>query len=94
VGGGAAWWIASAGASRSVDSIGDTIETRPRGQTPRFVEKPEIAALYRFAVDNPDVLSSVACTCGCAQLGHASNRSCYVKQETKSHVTYTSHAAT
>jgi len=34
------------------------------------------------------------CTCGCARIGHTSNRSCYIKAESGPSVTYTSHAAT
>jgi len=34
------------------------------------------------------------CTCGCAGIGHTSNRSCYIKAESDPSVTYTSHAAT
>ena len=94
LGGGAAWWIASASSQMTVDPSGDTIQTRQRGQVPHFVEKPEIAELYRFAADNPDVLNFMPCTCGCGKIGHTSNRSCYVKAESTSLVTYTSHAAT
>ena len=50
--------------------------------------------LYRFAADHKDWLEWMPCTCGCADLGHASNRACYVKSETADTVTFTSHAAT
>ncbi|MBI2014042.1 MAG: hypothetical protein HYS77_00635, partial [Candidatus Rokubacteria bacterium] len=55
---------------------------------------PETARLYTWATENKDALVWMPCTCGCANLGHASNRSCYIKEETSSRVTYTSHAAT
>ncbi|PYM47027.1 MAG: hypothetical protein DME14_16325 [Candidatus Rokuibacteriota bacterium] len=34
------------------------------------------------------------CTCGCASLGHTSNRACYIKAESEGRITFTSHAAT
>ena len=90
-----AWWIASAqGQPITIDAIGDSVQTRQRGQVPAFAEKAETAELYRFAVDHPEVLGFMPCMCGCGSLGHTSNRSCYVKAETQSLVTFTSHAAT
>jgi hypothetical protein len=82
IGGAAAWWIASANDPVTRDAIGDSVQTRARGQTPAFAD------------DHPDVLTFMPCTCGCGGLGHTSNRSCYVKAETADRVTYTSHAAT
>ena len=51
-------------------------------------------SLYRFAVENPDTLAWMPCTCGCENLGHTSNRACYIKAEEPGRVTFTSHAAT
>jgi len=53
-----------------------------------------VARLYRFAVENPDTLAWMPCTCGCESLGHTSNRTCYIKAEEPARVTFTSHAAT
>jgi hypothetical protein len=94
VGGGAAWWIVSANAPPTIDAIGDSVQTVSRGQLPVFIQKAETADLYRFAVAHPEVLTFMPCTCGCGGLGHASNRACYVKAESTSRVTFTSHAAT
>ena len=93
-GGGAAWWLASAADPVTTDPIGDSIQTRDRGQLPAFAEGDDLKALYRFAVEHPDVLAFMPCVCGCVDLGHTSNRSCYVKAETARRVTFTSHAAT
>jgi hypothetical protein len=93
-GGGAAWWVASAGDPVTKDSIGDSVQTRARGQLPVFANPGETAELYRFAVEHPEVLAFMPCTCGCGSLGHPSNRACYVKAETTDRVTFTSHAAT
>ena len=93
-GGGAVWWLTAAADPVTVDSIGDSVQTRARGQLPVFAEGKDAQALYRFAVEHPEVLSFMPCVCGCADLGHTSNRSCYVKAETSDRVTFTSHAAT
>ena len=76
------------------DEIGDEIQTVPRGRLPVFAGVADARGLYQFATTRGDVLRYMPCTCGCAQLGHTSNRSCYVKAESDASVTYTSHAAT
>ena len=76
------------------DEIGDEVQTVARGGLPEFAADADAPALYRFATTRGDVLRYMPCTCGCAQIGHTSNRSCYVKAETETTVTYTSHAAT
>jgi len=86
--------VSRAQGAPSTDEIGDEVQTVPRGRLPVFAATSEIGALYRFATTRDDVLRWMPCTCGCAQLGHTSNRSCYVKAESDASVTYTSHAAT
>ena len=76
------------------DEIGDEVQTVPRGRLPVFAGVADVRGLYQFATARGDVLRFMPCTCGCAQLGHTSNRSCYVKAESDASVTYTSHAAT
>ena len=93
-GGGALWWLAADAQPVTVDSIGDRVQTLPRGKLPVFADRGDLPRLYAFAVENPDTLKWMPCTCGCGNLGHASNRSCYVKDETPSRVPFTSHAAT
>ena len=92
--GGLAWWLAAGAEPVTVDAIGDQVQTLPRGQLPVFAKKEEVARLYRFAVENPDTLAWMPCTCGCENLGHTSNRACYIKAEEPGRVTFTSHAAT
>ena len=33
---------------------------------------------YQFASANPDVMKNIPCYCGCGNVGHTSNYSCYV----------------
>ena len=76
------------------DEIGDEVQTVPRGELPVFAGEGDTGALYRFATTRGDAMRYVPCTCGCAEVGHTSNRSCYIKAESDASVTYTSHAAT
>lgn len=93
-GGGVSRPLTSLDDAVTTDSIGDQVQTRRGGALPKFAEPGEVAALYRFAKDRGDVLQWMPCTCGCGQLGHTSNRSCYVKAESGDRTTWTSHAAT
>jgi len=36
---------------------------------------------YQFAFANPDVLTQLPCYCGCGAMGHTSNYSCYVAEQ-------------
>jgi hypothetical protein len=91
---GGMWWAQSADDPVTTDAIGDKVQTRRGGALPVFADSADTAALYRFARERGDVLQWMPCTCGCAQLGHASNRFCYIKAESGDATTWTSHAAT
>lgn len=92
--GGVWWWTTPSDTTVSIDHIGDRVQTVARGQLPVFAAKEDVGALYRFATEQGDLLRHMPCTCGCGDLGHGSNRACYIKTETSERVTYTSHAAT
>jgi hypothetical protein len=48
---------------------------------------------YRFAAANPDVMKQIPCYCGCEDIGHTSNYSCYISGvDSNGLVTYDSHA--
>lgn len=48
---------------------------------------------YQFAVANPEVLKELPCYCGCGPMGHTSNYSCYVLDETEDdRIVYDYHA--
>jgi Protein of unknown function with PCYCGC motif len=84
----------AAGDPVTTDAIGDQVQTRGGGALPAFAATGHGAELYRFARERGDVLQWMPCTCGCGQLGHASNRACYIKSEAGERTTWTSHAAT
>jgi hypothetical protein len=48
---------------------------------------------YQFAAANPDVMKNIPCYCGCGNLGHSSNYSCYVSNvDDKGKFTFDNHA--
>jgi hypothetical protein len=48
---------------------------------------------YQFASANPDVMKNIPCYCGCGNVGHTSNYSCYVAgQDDKGNFRWDSHA--
>src|SRR5512144_1936543 len=48
---------------------------------------------YQFAVANPDTLKKIPCYCGCGNMGHTSNYSCYVEGvDSAAKITYDTHA--
>jgi hypothetical protein len=87
-------WSARGQGAVTTDEVGDEVQIVPRGQLPIFAGETDTGALYRFATTSGEVLRHMPCTCGCAAIGHTSNRSCYIKAESDASVTYTSHAAT
>lgn len=80
----------------TTDRYGDKIQTVPRGDLPEFVQGlPDASRLYRFATDHAADLEYMPCFCGCKNIGHRSNRDCYIQSfNTDGTVTYTSHAST
>lgn len=48
---------------------------------------------YQFASANPDLMQNIPCYCGCGNVGHTSNYSCYVEgQDDKGNLRWDSHA--
>jgi len=91
----AAWWVRPADdGDVRVDRIGDRVQTVRRGSLPVFAAHGDVSTLYRFAATGAEVLRWIPCTCGCGDLGHGSNRACYITEEHDDRVTFTSHAAT
>src|SRR5207237_5794315 len=85
-------WRARGQGAVTKDEVGDEVQIVPRGRLPIFAGETDTGALYRFATTRGEVLRHMPCTCGCAAIGHTSNRSCYIKAESDASVTYTSHA--
>jgi hypothetical protein len=48
---------------------------------------------YQFAVANPDLMKQIPCYCGCGDIGHTSNYSCYVSGvDEKGAIAFDNHA--
>src|SRR5512139_3768522 len=48
---------------------------------------------YQFAAANPDLMKNIPCYCGCGNVGHTSNYSCYVSSvDDKGKSTFDNHA--
>jgi hypothetical protein len=48
---------------------------------------------YQFAAANPDVMKNIPCYCGCGNIGHTSNYSCYVSGvDDKGKIAFDNHA--
>ena len=48
---------------------------------------------YQFASANPDLMKNIPCYCGCGNMGHTSNYSCYVSEaDGQGNFTFDNHA--
>ena len=48
---------------------------------------------YQFAVANPEVMKQIPCYCGCGNMGHTSNYTCYVQSaDASGKITFDTHA--
>src|SRR5678815_6103561 len=52
-----------------------------------------VQTAYQFAAANPAVMKNIPCYCGCGNIGHTSNYSCYVSGvDDKGKITFDNHA--
>lgn len=52
-----------------------------------------VQTAYQFAAANPDVMKNIPCYCGCGNIGHTSNYSCYVSgMDDKGKIAFDNHA--
>jgi hypothetical protein len=58
-----------------------TLKMAPMTGMPAEVSSSPVTVrhAYQFAVANPEVMKQIPCYCGCGNIGHTSNYSCYVK---------------
>jgi hypothetical protein len=70
-------------AMASMDGMPDNVKSAPT----------VVQQAYQFAAANPDVMKQIPCYCGCGDIGHTSNYSCYVSGvDANGQITYDSHA--
>lgn len=81
----------SACSSRNANSL----NMMPMNQMPADVQSAPVMVqtAYQFAAANPDVMKHIPCYCGCGNIGHTSNYSCYVSgMDAKGVITFDNHA--
>ncbi len=73
--------IAGALQSCSTASASAGLKMMPMDTLPSEVQSAPsvVQASYQFAAANPDVMKGIPCYCGCGNIGHTSNYSCYVQ---------------
>ena len=67
----------------------------PLDQMPAEVQSAPVTVqeAYQFAAANPDVIQNIPCYCGCGNVGHTSNYSCYVSSaDDKGAIAFDNHA--
>src|SRR5512139_3923195 len=68
--------------SSTTSSSGEqTMPMAPLSMMPDDVKSAPLVTqqAYQFAVANPGVMQHIPCYCGCGNMGHTSNYSCYVE---------------
>jgi hypothetical protein len=85
---------ACGGNSAAASDTGDLKMAEMSGMPADVKSAPTtVQQAYQFAVANPDVMKQIACYCGCGNMGHTSNYSCYVENaDAQGTITYDTHA--
>ncbi len=70
------------------------LKMAPLSQLPPEARKSSVSVqeAYQFAIANPDVMKQIPCYCGCGEMGHTSNYSCYIKDDSSGKLTFDTHA--
>ena len=79
----------------STQSQSSNLQMLSMDQMPAEVQSAPttVQTAYQFAGANPDVMKNIPCYCGCGNIGHTSNYSCYVsKVDDKGKFTFDNHA--
>jgi len=73
--------LLSASLSACGNASSDTLKLASKDILPPEVQTApnSVQEAYRFAAANPDVLENYPCYCGCGNMGHQSNRDCYIE---------------
>ena len=79
----------------STQNQSNNLKVMPMSQMPAEVQSAPatVQTAYQFAAANPDVMKNIPCYCGCGNIGHTSNYSCYVSSvNAGGKVTFDNHA--
>lgn len=85
---------ACSGNTASASSTDDLAMASLSGMPAEVKSAPTtVQQAYQFAIANPDVMKQIACYCGCGNMGHTSNYSCYVQDvDSQGAITFDTHA--
>ena len=79
----------------STQSQSSDLHMMPMDQMPAEVQSAPVTVqtAYQFSAANPDVMQNIPCYCGCGDIGHTSNYSCYVSNvDDQGAITFDNHA--
>ena len=88
-------FLSSGLAACSTQSQGHDLKMAAMDQMPADVQSAPVTVqtAYQFSVANPDIMKDIPCYCGCGNIGHSSNYSCYVEStDDKGNIRFDSHA--
>ncbi len=65
----------------SAQSQSNNLKMMPMDKMPAEVRTAPsvVQQAYQFAAANPNIMQRIPCYCGCGNIGHTSNYSCYIK---------------
>ncbi len=71
-----------------------SFEMAPLTEMAQAVQDAPVAVqeAYQFAVANPDVTTQIPCYCGCGGMGHTSNYTCFVADDSGGQIAFDDHA--
>jgi hypothetical protein len=79
--------------STSVQAASDPLMPMDKLPAPVQSAPMSVRTAYQFAAANPDVMKQIPCYCGCGNIGHTSNYSCYVSHaDQQGVITFDNHA--
>ena len=90
-----AFLLTTAISSCSTKNQSNDLHMMPMDQMPPEVQSAPVTVqmAYQFAAANPDIMKDIPCYCGCGNIGHTSNYSCYVSSvDDKGKLTFDNHA--
>jgi len=79
----------------SAQKTGAELQMAPMSGMPDEVKNAPVSVqqAYQFAATNPELMKQMPCYCGCGDIGHTSNYSCYVSNvDAQGMITFDNHA--
>lgn len=87
--------ITATGCSGQItEEINHSFEMASLVKMPLAVQEAPVTVqeAYRFALANPDIASQISCYCGCGAMGHTSNYTCFVTEDSDGEIAFDEHA--